>query len=201
MPVCVYNNIHISKYLYKYIITTTPYTLPLQPHMPRLHAVCLCMHMNTHVYVNIYTHISTPHHTTSSLASLSCSAFMLYACVCIWFHACMQTFTRETGWRRPIGCLKMHIVFRKRATNHRALWRKITFKDKASYGSSPPCTTRTNKSCRTRASSFERRVVSTPRTKRIHTNHATHTECRVGLILHKISHKSCHTHVCVMSHI
>jgi len=31
------------------------------------------------------------------------------------------------------------VIFRKRATNHRALWRKVTYKDKASYGSSPLC--------------------------------------------------------------
>ena len=29
------------------------------------------------------------------------------------------------------------VIFRKRATNHRAILRKITSKDKASYGSSP----------------------------------------------------------------
>jgi len=45
-----------------------------------------------------------------------------------------------TGWRRPIGCLKSQDSFRKRATNYRALLRKMTYKDKASYGSSPPCT-------------------------------------------------------------
>jgi len=45
-----------------------------------------------------------------------------------------------TGWRRPIGCLKVQVVFRKRATNYRALLRKMTYKDKASYGSPPPCT-------------------------------------------------------------
>ena len=44
-----------------------------------------------------------------------------------------------TGWRRPIGCLKLPDIFRKRATNHRALLRKMTYKDKASYGSLPPC--------------------------------------------------------------
>jgi len=44
-----------------------------------------------------------------------------------------------TWWRRPIGCLKLLIISRKRATNHRALMRKMTYKDKASYGSSPPC--------------------------------------------------------------
>ena len=46
---------------------------------------------------------------------------------------------RITGWRRPKGCQKMQVIFRKRATKYRALLRKITCKDKASYGSSPPC--------------------------------------------------------------
>ena len=31
------------------------------------------------------------------------------------------------------------VIFRKRATNHRALLRKNTYKSKASYGSSPHC--------------------------------------------------------------
>jgi len=43
--------------------------------------------------------------------------------------------------QRPIGCLKMQVVFRKKATNYRALLRKMTYKGKASYGSSPPCIT------------------------------------------------------------
>ena len=43
------------------------------------------------------------------------------------------------GWRRPIGCLKLQVIFRKRATNYRALLRKMTYKDKGSYRSSPPC--------------------------------------------------------------
>ena len=44
-----------------------------------------------------------------------------------------------SGWRRPIRCLKWQVIFRTTATNHRALLRKMTYKDKASYGSSPPC--------------------------------------------------------------
>ena len=47
-----------------------------------------------------------------------------------------------TGWRRPIRCLKLQVILRKRATNHRALLWKITCKDTASYESLPPCTTR-----------------------------------------------------------
>jgi len=43
-----------------------------------------------------------------------------------------------TGWRRPIGCLKLQIIFRQRAVNYWALLRKMKYKDKASYGSSQP---------------------------------------------------------------
>jgi len=48
---------------------------------------------------------------------------------------------RVTGWRRLVGCLKLQIIFGKRATNYRALLRKITYKDKAFYyyDSMPPC--------------------------------------------------------------
>jgi len=44
-----------------------------------------------------------------------------------------------TGWRRPIGCLTLHFPPRERATNSRALLRKITCKDQAFYASSPLC--------------------------------------------------------------
>ena len=32
----------------------------------------------------------------------------------------------STGWRKPRGCLKLQVIFRKRATNYRALLRKMT---------------------------------------------------------------------------
>jgi len=34
---------------------------------------------------------------------------------------------------------KLQDIFRKRGTNHFALLREMTYKDKASYGCSPPC--------------------------------------------------------------
>ena len=46
---------------------------------------------------------------------------------------------RVTGWRRLIGSPKLQIIFHKRATKYRALLRKMTYKDKGSYESSPPC--------------------------------------------------------------
>jgi len=45
----------------------------------------------------------------------------------------------STGWRTLIGCLKLQDIFRKRATNYRALLREMTHEDKASYDSTPPC--------------------------------------------------------------
>jgi len=46
----------------------------------------------------------------------------------------------DTGWRRPIGCLKSQVIFCKRATHYRALLRKTTYEDKACSESTPPCT-------------------------------------------------------------
>jgi len=56
-------------------------------------------------------------------------------------HAYTDAYTRShTGWRRLIGSLKLQIIFHKRATKYRSLLRKMTYKDKGSYESSPPCT-------------------------------------------------------------
>ena len=48
----------------------------------------------------------------------------------------------STGWRRLIGSPKLQIIFHKRAARYRSLLRKMTYKDKGSYESSPPYTTR-----------------------------------------------------------
>jgi len=45
----------------------------------------------------------------------------------------------NTGWARLIGCLQLRVIFCKRATNYRALLRKMTYKHKASYRCWPPC--------------------------------------------------------------
>jgi len=70
----------------------------------------------------------------------STSRYLIYmhvcsVCICGIYIPCV----RDTGWWRPIGCLKLQVIFRKSAINYRALLRKMTYKDKASYGSSPPC--------------------------------------------------------------
>jgi hypothetical protein len=60
--------------------------------------------------------------------------------VCVSAHCTARYRHVCTGWRRLTGCLKLQVIFRKGATNHRALLRKITDRDKAAYDSTPPCT-------------------------------------------------------------
>ena len=64
-------------------------------------------------------------------------------CMFMFTHICTM-FTRictiRTGWRRLIGSPKLQIIFHKRATKYRSLLRKMSYKDKGSYESSPPCT-------------------------------------------------------------
>ena len=45
----------------------------------------------------------------------------------------------STGWRRPIGYLKLQVIFCRRATNWRVLLQKMSCKDKASCAFTPPC--------------------------------------------------------------
>jgi len=74
-------------------------------------------------------------------------------CVCVCVRVCVYK-TRSvgvssipsnaaTGWRRLSGSSKLQIIFHKRATKYRSLLLKMTYKDKASYESSPPCIRRT----------------------------------------------------------
>ena len=53
-------------------------------------------------------------------------------------HALLRA-ARVTGWRRLVGPPKLQIIFHKRATKYRSLLRGMTYKDKGSYESSPPC--------------------------------------------------------------
>jgi len=45
----------------------------------------------------------------------------------------------HTGWRRLIESPKLKIIFHKNATKYRSLLQKMTYEDKGSYESSPPC--------------------------------------------------------------
>jgi len=112
-----------------------------------------------------------------------------------------HTTARDTGWRRPIGRLKLEVIFRKRATNYRALLRTLTYTDKASYGSSPPCTDYTWL-FGTFSSSFTPLHISTHFSVQGKKNWARHTDC-VWLFdefRSSLTHVHVHVHECCPSH-
>ena len=82
----------------------------------------------------------------------------------------------DTGGRRPIGCRKLQVIFCKRATNYKALLRKMTCKNKASYASLPPCRHRRTFHYPSRFAADEG-VLYTHRHTHIHTHmHNSHFE-------------------------
>jgi len=109
---------------------------------------CICRIEYLHIYVYLHTqgnicmniHVWIYLHTQYMYMS-----YRILAYICIYLHTQGAPFGSclcirvDTGWRRPIRCLKLQVIFRKRATEYRALLRKMTCKDRASYGSSPPC--------------------------------------------------------------
>ena len=102
----------------------------------------------------------------------------------LWFSRLLSD-SRITGWRRLIGSPKLQIIFHKRATKYRLFLRKMTYKDKGSYESSPSCTSShslilldMSYSCHTHEWVMSHTLMS----------HVTHVK------------ESCHTHKWVMSH-
>ena len=88
------------------------------------------------VYVDMRVCVYAYMHTSVNLS----------VCTGTHIHAHTQTMMQSTlqicctGWQRCIGCLKLQVSFRKRATNYRVLLRKVTYEDKTPYASLPPCT-------------------------------------------------------------
>jgi len=71
---------------------------------------------------------------------LHLACLFLCGCACELVHVLFSAhISPTTGWRRLIGCLNLQVIFCKRATNYRVLLREMTYKDKASYDSRPPC--------------------------------------------------------------
>jgi len=100
-----------------------------------------------HIWMNHVTHVKESCHNVSCHANawvmshicMSHDTHMNESChTCVTHLIHTSTFCC-TGWRRCIGCLKLQVIFRRRPTHYRALLREMTNKDKASYGSSPPC--------------------------------------------------------------
>jgi len=106
--------------------------------------MCVCILVVFCVYMRVYIYDISYRFQCMHFGGDMC----IYTCIYWWcflsfptkyleIRTCVNAF--DTGWRWPIGCLKLQVIFRKRATNCKALSRKMTCTDKASYGSWAPC--------------------------------------------------------------
>ena len=89
-----------------------------------------CKYVHSHLAMFVAVFILQMHNSNMHLF-----LHTIQICICFYNGSILQS----KGWQRRRGCLKVQVIFRKRATNWRALFRKMTYGDKASYGSSPPC--------------------------------------------------------------
>ena len=127
----------MHKYTNMYIFTHTCVSINT--------SICISIYMCMHTYIYIYT----------STYTCICIYIYVYMCFCIhakdmcfYTNVCIDIHTFSygswrrcgIGWRRLIGSPKLQIIFHKRATKCRSRFRKMTYKDKGSCESLPPCT-------------------------------------------------------------
>ena len=96
------------------------------------------VYTHTFLYKCIYAYIYTYTYTHTSMYIYAFAHTYMYTTSNPKFR--VKRRSPNTGRRRPIGCLKLQVIFRKGATDYRALLRKMTYKDKASYDFEAPCT-------------------------------------------------------------
>jgi len=104
-----------------------------------------CKHTNIHTLIKSTQVSCVEFVTTSSHTNRNALRVDVLAPSCVWHdssnsHMCIKRGVRDYRVAKTHRMLKLQVIFRKTATNYRALLRKMTCEDKASYGSTPPCT-------------------------------------------------------------
>jgi len=97
-------------------------------------------HKHTHTNTHILRHCHISHGIHTQCMQLNITK-ILCDTVILNFNGSKGDLCAMHSWRqRLIGCVKLQVIFHKRATNYRALLQKMTYTDKASFDSTPPCT-------------------------------------------------------------
>jgi len=108
---------------------------------------CMNIYVCTYIYI-VYEYIHIPMSVRGIWrysTRRSCSLRVDYVLFCTYIWEKRQVYVGTTnleiqGGEDLYDSLSCKSFFCKRATNCRALLRKMTYNNKASYGSSPPCT-------------------------------------------------------------
>jgi len=102
--------------------------------------VCMCVDLFVSVHISVACAYGICTCVFMYVYTYLCHKVCIH--VCIYISMSKSVYSRmyiHTGWRRLIESPKLQIIFHKRATKYRSLLRKMTYKDKGSYESSPPC--------------------------------------------------------------
>ena len=129
----------ISAHLSIYFIYISAYLSIISAHLP--------IYI---IYISAYLSIISAHlsiyfiYISAYLSIISAYLSIISAHLPIYFihisaYLSIISAYLSTGWQRLIGSPKLHVIFHKRATKYRSLLRKMTYNDKGSYESSPPC--------------------------------------------------------------
>ena len=94
-------------------------------------------YVHVHIYMFVYLHLCIHARTYRHFRIHDNTSTYLYKRTYTHTHTnvCMPTYISIHTWYRVAKthrCLKLHVIFRKRATNYRALLRKMTYTDEAS---------------------------------------------------------------------
>ena len=100
-----------------------------------------------HIYILFYTYIHTlcvccqcaDARCWCAYNNIHSYAIYMHIYIYIYIYIYKRWWCCVTGWQRLIGSPKLQIIFHKRATKYRSLLRKMSYKDKGPYESSPPC--------------------------------------------------------------
>ena len=129
---CMYTHMYIYIYVYIYLHV---YIIYIYTYI----FTYLCVYMHSHTFLHAHD-IYIIYHTYKEYMSEIFAVSNIYTRM--YIHSDTKTHNRhtdDTGQRRTIRCLELQAIFPKRATNYRALLRKMTCEDKASSDSTPPC--------------------------------------------------------------
>ena len=151
MYICILIRVHVYTYidLYTQIHMNSHAHICVRENTKNVQRyICLLIHIymykTLHIRMQRYIYICIRIHTSKSTYVYrdiySYTEIFLHLHTYIHIYIQRECVRGDTGWRRLIESPKLQIIFHKRATKYRSLLRKMTYKDKGSYESSPPCT-------------------------------------------------------------
>jgi len=101
--------------------------------------ICTYLYLHFNVYIHMCMYIIQFYNSIESQYTSYMYKYIyvhIYIYISMHIHICVYISFHST----TLSKVKLQVVFCKRATNYRALLREMTYKDKTSYWSSPPCT-------------------------------------------------------------